>query len=581
MGHNSIETYNKIYYRISGDFYAERSGDRTVMMYMPPTASLHYSSVNQQINTSWNEFLTKLKEGIVTSFQNRNSLYDIDIRRLEQTRNTQMFDFKKLFLVRESLALLYQMMQLNDQSLQQYEELDNLLDSLPSHNLPENEWPMILPEPLKSEATSGTSTKSEAPALDSTPPPSGLSGSKKENRDCMSDAVKNGDEITVYSINLARMKILKNRLSFIELKKYLLSRQLYFLILLKRPVQYAEKSLKFLKDSIQTIQQKYPLFSYDYLSEECNDSVILPNKEFLLSLLRMKQMEIWALTSSIKLLRVCRDLIYKIFEFENHNHDYVSSSGSTLQRTFTQAVTSLMSLDRSDGLNNKSNYSRSYTFAEQESIQNSNILNTVSTSNSTAGNNNNNNLITNNNADSNELYVYKDAFIACNELLDFAMQRFTRLCSTIKYAKKYGELVSMNIVKNHLALFSKPNAITQVTTSLSNISVASSQQETTTSSSSDEKKDLNSSDVNSNYLKAKEYFSHFSEEGKFSSAAELLQKDLLDSKFLEDNNLETVSCHNFLPLFFSFFILFLLLGIGIDYGSCANSKSFLGQDLCN
>jgi hypothetical protein len=527
-----MDTYNKIYSRISSDFYAERSGDRTVLMYLPPAGSLHYSAVNQQMNNCWGDFFNKLKDGIVVSFQHRNSLYDIDIKRLEQTRNTQLFDFKKLFLVRESLALLYQMMQLNDQSLQQYEELELLLDSLPSHNLPENEWPMNLPEALKTEQKPDSGTTS---AEDSNMNPkdlsasiSGSSSKKEKERDCMSDAVKNGDDITVYSINLARMKILKNRLSFNELKKYLLSRQLYFLILLKRPVQYAERSLKFLKDSIEMIQAKYPLFSYDYLSEECHDSMILPNKEFLVSLLRIKQMEVWALTSSIKLLRVCRDLIYKIFEFENHpGGANNNTSSSTLQRSFTQAVNSLMSLESRDsayhGAGKSLQHSKSFNFSEQyaDSVGIAGVNNTVSL---TGGNEGKPSVTTDPGLSIDDLYLYKEAFIACNDLLHFALQRFNRLCCTIKYSKIHGEKISSNIVKNHLKLLQPGSSITDSNVNYNNSSSNGS----------------NSSLSASKAAKAQSYFSHFLEdEKKFTSAAELLQKDLLDSKFLEDGNLET------------------------------------------
>lgn len=50
---------------------------------------------------------------------NRCILYDLDIRRLDALRGTPQLDFCQLFLVKESLALMYQMMQLYQEALLQ------------------------------------------------------------------------------------------------------------------------------------------------------------------------------------------------------------------------------------------------------------------------------------------------------------------------------------------------------------------------------------------------------------------------------------------------------------------------------
>ena len=114
LGNYSLDVYNKIYAKICSDFYVDRSGDRTVMLLLPNDgASISGTNsmllMNQSQN-SFSDFLNKMREGIVLSFQHRSALYDADIRKLDGLRSTPNFDFRQLFLVKESLALLYQMM---------------------------------------------------------------------------------------------------------------------------------------------------------------------------------------------------------------------------------------------------------------------------------------------------------------------------------------------------------------------------------------------------------------------------------------------------------------------------------------
>ena len=53
----------------------------------------------------------------------------------------------------------------------------------------------------------------------------GSAKEKEKDKDPMTDAVKNGDDICVYSINISRMRILKNKLSLLELHRYIYARQ--------------------------------------------------------------------------------------------------------------------------------------------------------------------------------------------------------------------------------------------------------------------------------------------------------------------------------------------------------------------
>jgi hypothetical protein len=97
----------------------------------------HSSSSN---NNSFDDFLMRIRDGVVSSFQQRCTLYDVDIRRLDSLRGSPQLDFQQLFLVKESLALMYQMMQLPSEALIQYEELEALLSFVPAGLLPDTFW---------------------------------------------------------------------------------------------------------------------------------------------------------------------------------------------------------------------------------------------------------------------------------------------------------------------------------------------------------------------------------------------------------------------------------------------------------
>jgi hypothetical protein len=60
-------------------------------------------------------------EGITNTLQQRTALYDLDVRNLEVLKGSSQLDFRALFLTKESLALMYQMIQLPNEALKQYE----------------------------------------------------------------------------------------------------------------------------------------------------------------------------------------------------------------------------------------------------------------------------------------------------------------------------------------------------------------------------------------------------------------------------------------------------------------------------
>lgn len=290
MGNYPASHYAKVYAKIAGDFYVERSGDRSVMVSLqadPGSSMMHSTSLlsissfqTAPAQDGYGELMSKIREGIVQSFQIRSSLYDTEIRKLDATRGTPNFDFKQLFLVKESFALLYQMMQLLDMALAQYEELEAMLAFAPPGILLDGWWPLKAPEQLK---TSDMASPESA-----------------RDKDIMADPVRSGDDIVSYSINLARMKVLKSKLSILELNRYVFARQMYFLVTMQRPLDCAEKARRFLVFLSQSIETRIR-------------EIVDPDEQATATF----QAKLWTLTASIKCVRLCRDLVDTIISSEN------------------------------------------------------------------------------------------------------------------------------------------------------------------------------------------------------------------------------------------------------------------------
>jgi hypothetical protein len=222
--------------------------------------------------------------------------YDADIRKLDASRGLPNFDFWQLFLVKESLALMYQMLQLPDRALGLYEELEMLLVFAPAHSLPASDWPVVVPASSGSSGSSGNSKSGgsggsggnsgnnssganspmKPQATDnyaSSNEEAASNNPNKPKKDLMSDACRSGEDIIVYSINTARMNILWNKFSLFQLQHYIFARQMYFLLVhLRQPTRCAEKALAYMRSSSASLDnklvQQYPIKSTTYTSAE-------------------------------------------------------------------------------------------------------------------------------------------------------------------------------------------------------------------------------------------------------------------------------------------------------------------------
>ncbi|CAG8441735.1 2761_t:CDS:10 [Diversispora eburnea] len=73
---------------------------------------------------SWQELMTKVKEGILISFDQHVVQYEEDIRLFDSQRNMIGWNYCRFFILKEGLALTFEAMNLYEEALVQYEELE-------------------------------------------------------------------------------------------------------------------------------------------------------------------------------------------------------------------------------------------------------------------------------------------------------------------------------------------------------------------------------------------------------------------------------------------------------------------------
>ena len=340
-----IDVYQKIYSTISSEFYKERAGDRTCMLNLSTLSSTAVEGVSSiarraafsNDGNNLRDLCLKMSDSIVQSFKLRCVMYDTEIRRLDEKRNTPNLEFRELFLVKESLALMYQMMQLPGEALVQYEEIEALLAFAPKSIKDIGGWPIFdSTDPFGNDGSSSSSSSGSGVGA------VGAANGKVNDRDSSninnigngekggtgdtdagkekSDTNQNqgaestwswlcqeGDGLLHYSINTARMRILKNRIGLLELHRYIFARECYFLYGLGRPASCVEKGNVFISFVRKTISKridsrKDSTTKYsEFTATEClyHDQI-----EKWRSLL-----DFWVVIASVKLVRSCTEFV--------------------------------------------------------------------------------------------------------------------------------------------------------------------------------------------------------------------------------------------------------------------------------
>ncbi|RHZ81350.1 hypothetical protein Glove_121g72 [Diversispora epigaea] len=81
-------------------------------------------SDNDEDYESWQELMSKVKEGILISFDQHVVQYEEDIRLFDSQRNMIGWNYCRFFILKEGLALTFEAMNLYEEALVQYEELE-------------------------------------------------------------------------------------------------------------------------------------------------------------------------------------------------------------------------------------------------------------------------------------------------------------------------------------------------------------------------------------------------------------------------------------------------------------------------
>jgi hypothetical protein len=247
--------------------------------------------------------LSKVREGIIVSFQVRVAKYDQDIRQLDSFRGTSQLQFSKLFLVKESLALMYQMLQLPGEALVQYEDLEALLAFAPIGVISESDWPWTFSDSTSLQTKGDESSPaSQIKGVDIIPTKDILA----TVNDGWIGACRNGDNVLVYSMNNARTRILRNQISIWELYRYVMAREFYFLLQLNKPYGFCEKGYNFIGLIRGLIERKLNESELYPKSAEKLDGQSI---EKILIQIKRQQADIWAIASSIKITRACFDAL--------------------------------------------------------------------------------------------------------------------------------------------------------------------------------------------------------------------------------------------------------------------------------
>jgi hypothetical protein len=71
QGTQPLDVYQKIYAKLSGDFYNDRSGDRSSIVLLRSYQKREQNSNAPSIQSSLSDFMSKIREGVISSFQLR------------------------------------------------------------------------------------------------------------------------------------------------------------------------------------------------------------------------------------------------------------------------------------------------------------------------------------------------------------------------------------------------------------------------------------------------------------------------------------------------------------------------------
>ena len=407
----SLETIKKIYNKLSHDYCLSRPGDRSICLYTQsmliqlestlPQSSLthHYKSTSeqalyiQQAHQSIHEFISMLRDMLSRSFHYRMSLYTTEITRLEtilllpvlsssssvgaapvpQAENRNKNGFRQLFLTKESVALMYQCMNMPSEALTLYEELYVMLKTSPPVEWTHaSHWPFSRlrpsPTPLQQSQPQSSSSRSVSesdsrhtyPSVPTTAPSSSSSQPTyppthtdtyptaaattitHHEASIWTDVCTTGHNLLHYSINDIRAKVLRNEVNILELHTYLYARQAYFLKELRQYKVYYMKCRRFIKwmykqllAYITTISHTSSgAYNMSIHQQQCyviyNNGLVITDMSVYSNVLT-RQAIAWVLTAGLAVVSDYRQFVSSPSSSTVHNSG--SSNGNGINKT--------------------------------------------------------------------------------------------------------------------------------------------------------------------------------------------------------------------------------------------------------
>ncbi|KAG0366908.1 hypothetical protein BC939DRAFT_466538 [Gamsiella multidivaricata] len=197
----------------------------------------------------WADFTEKVKEGIVASFDQNVMTFEEDIRRLDSQRQMPGWNYCTFFILKEGLTNAYEMMNLHEEALMQYDELEASFFQI-----------------LRDNALAWY----------------GKFGGMQEGDD---DANLLDLDRKPY-----RDLIMQNTISVFDFRTYLFGRQCNLLFRLRRPIEICHRALLFIPSFARTVREHVLNLTENFLESwiysacmsivnECDETIPLSNED--------------------------------------------------------------------------------------------------------------------------------------------------------------------------------------------------------------------------------------------------------------------------------------------------------------
>ncbi|KAG0346542.1 hypothetical protein BG004_001467 [Podila humilis] len=197
----------------------------------------------------WADFTAKMKDGIITSFDQNVMTFEEDIRRLDSQRQMPGWNYCTFFILKEGLTHAYEMMNLHEEALRQYDELEASFFQI-----------------LRDNALTWY----------------GKFGGMQEG----------DDDANLLDLNRKpyRDLIMQNTISVFDFRTYLFGRQCHLLFRLRRPVEICHRALIFIPSFARTVREHVLNLTENFLESwiysacmcivnECDETVPLANDD--------------------------------------------------------------------------------------------------------------------------------------------------------------------------------------------------------------------------------------------------------------------------------------------------------------